>query len=55
MARELSGVIKHLGDSPEMTPDGIDEVHTRFHARRLSQLIGNLHTADTGARRTHKS
>ena len=36
------------------TPDGIDEVRTRFHARRLAQLIGNLDSDDTGARLTHK-
>jgi hypothetical protein len=54
MARELAGVIAHLGDSPEAEPDGLDEVRTRFHARRLATLIGNLDTEKTGPRRPLK-
>jgi hypothetical protein len=54
LARELAGVINHLGDSPEAEPDGLDEIRTRFHARRLAQLIGDLDPGTGGARRTHK-
>jgi hypothetical protein len=50
-ARELSGVINHLADSPQEQPDGIDAVRTKFHARRLAQLLGNLDTGTTGTRR----
>src|ERR1035437_73127 len=42
MARELSGVINHLGDSPDLEPDRLDEVRTRMHARRLATMLQGL-------------
>jgi hypothetical protein len=53
MARELAGVINHLGDSEQTEADGLDAVRTKFHARRLAQLLGDLGN-DSDTRRSHK-